>query len=147
MAPHTTLPNIRRTRPLPSGFTLVEIMVGLAIGMLATLVIMQVFAVFEAQKRTTTGTANAQTNGNIALYNISRELQMAGYALMPTKVSPLDCTTLTVGATGIAGMFPVTITDGVATAGVSASDSITIRYGTSPMGGVPGPITSVGAPT
>lgn len=130
-----------------AGFTLVEIMVGLAIGMLATLVIMQVLSVFEAQKRVTTGTADAQTNGSIALYNIGRELQMAGYPLMPVTDSPLECTTLTFGATGIAGISPVTITDGVAASGISASDTITIRYGNSPMGGVPTQITAMGAPT
>src|SRR4030067_3297632 len=81
-----------------AGFTLVEIMVGLAIAMLATLVIMQVFSVFEAQKRTTTGTADAQTNGGIALYNIGRELQIAGYPLLPAVNSPLECTTLNVNS-------------------------------------------------
>ncbi|MDX8385047.1 MAG: PilW family protein [Gallionella sp.] len=124
------------------GFTLVEIMVGLTIGMLATVVIMQVFTVFETQKRTTTGSADAQTNASIALYNISRELQNAGYPLMPSENSPLECTTRTYGATGIGDLFPVTITEGVAVAGVSsASDSITIRYGSTSMGGIPATIT------
>lgn len=118
-----------------TGFTLVEIMVGLAIGMLATVVIMQVFSIFETQKRTTTGTADAQTNGSIALYNIGRELQVAGYPLMPMTDSPLECTTLTFGATGITGISPVTITDGI-------SDTITIRYGNSLSGGIP---TTIGA--
>jgi len=127
-----------------TGFTLVEIMVGLAIGMLATLVIMQVMSVFEAQKRVTTGTADAQTNGGIALYTIARELQMAGYPVMPFSdtETPLECTTLTFGATGIGGLFPVTLTEGAAAAGVSASDSITIRYGDSNTGGIP---TRIGA--
>lgn len=123
-----------------TGFTLVEIMVGLAIGMLATLVIMQVFSVFETQKRTTTGTADAQTNGGIALYNIARELQVAGYPLMPVDDSPLECTTLTFGATGITGISPVTLTDGT-------SDTITLRYGSSASGGIPTAITAMGAPT
>ena len=130
-----------------TGFTLVEIMVGLAIGMLATMVIMQVISVFESQKRVTTGTADAQTNGGIALYNIGRELQLAGYPLLPVTNSPLECTTLTFGATGIGSISPVTITDGVAASGVSASDTITIRYGNSQMGGVPTQITAMGAPT
>lgn len=130
-----------------SGFTLVEIMVGLAIGMLATLVIMQVMSVFETQKRVTTGTADAQTNGGIALYNIGRELQLAGFPLLPATDSPLECTTLTFGATGIGSISPVTITDGAAASGVSASDTITIRYGNSSMGGVPTRITAMGAPT
>ena len=116
-----------------AGFTLVEIMVGMVIGMLATIVILQVLSVFETQKRTTTGTADAQTNGSIALYNISREMQGAGYPLMPAASSALECTTLTYGATGITSISPVTITNGT-------SDSITIRYGTTRGGGVPSPI-------
>ncbi|MBU1214280.1 MAG: PilW family protein [Gammaproteobacteria bacterium] len=126
-----------------TGFTLVEIMVGLAIGMLATLIIIQVISVFEVQKRTTTGTADAQTNGSIALYDIGRELQLAGYALMPTVNSPLECTTLTIS--GVADttvpnrLTPITITDGT-------SDTLTIRYGNSPTGGVPIQIT-MGTPT
>lgn len=125
---------------LQTGFTLVEIMVGLAIGMLATLVIMQVFSVFEAQKRVTTGTADAQTNGSIALYNIGRELQIAGYPLMPMDDSPLECTTLTFGATGITSISPVSITNGT-------SDTIALRYGNSLSGGIPTTITAMGAPT
>lgn len=127
-----------------TGFSLVEILVGLAIGLLATLVIMQVFSVFEGQKRTTTGSADAQTNGSIALYTIGHELQMAGFGLLPSEDSPLECTTLNFGATGIPdltpipGISPVTITDGGIAAG--ASDIITIRYATSASGGIPSPI-------
>ena len=124
-----------------TGFTLVELMVGLTIGMLATVVIMQVFSVFEAQKRTTTGTADAQTNGGIALYNIGRELQVAGYPLMPTANSPLECTTLNVNGAADATvpnrLTPVAITDG-------ASDTLTLRYGDSLMGGVFTQITAAG---
>lgn len=125
-----------------SGFTLVELMVGLAIGMLATVVIMQVFSVFESQKRVTTGTADAQTNGSIALYNIGRELQVAGYPLMPVTNSPLECATLAVN--GVADttppgnyirLSPVVITNGT-------SDTITLRYGSSLAGGIP---TTIGA--
>lgn len=141
--------NSGRSPSYQEGFTLVEIMVGLAIGMLATMVIMQVFTVFEAQKRTTTGTADAQTNGGIALYNIGRELQMAGYPLMPVANSPLECTTLTINGaadTTIPNrLSPVAIADGGAAAG--ASDTITFRYGNSLMGGVPTQITAMGAPT
>lgn len=131
--------NYKYSRSSQAGFSLVEIMVGLVIGMLATLVIIQVMSVFEGQKRSTTGTADAQTNGGIALYNIGRELQFAGYPLMPAGKpsvadSPLECTTLTFGGTGIASIDPVTITDG------AVSDSITIRYGNSLSGGVPTPI-------
>lgn len=123
------------------GFTLVELMVGLAIGMLATVVIIQVMSVFDAQRRSTTGSADAQTNGAIALHTITRELQMAGYPLFPAADSPLECTTLTFGATGITSISPVTIVNG------AVSDSITIRFGNSAMGGVPSQITATGPVT
>lgn len=120
-----------------AGFTLVELMVGLTIGMFVVVIIMQVLSVFEAQKRTTTGTADAQTNGSIALFNIGRELQLAGYPLMSSSTPALNCTTTTFGATGISGISPISIVDGG-----NSSDTITLRYGTSAMGGIPSSITA-----
>jgi type IV pilus assembly protein PilW len=116
-----------------TGFSLVEIMVGLVIGLLATLVVLQVFAVFEGQKRTTTGTADAQTNGNVALYAIKRDLELAGYGLLPVTNSALECTAPNFADSGVTSLSPVTITDGGTGAG--ASDTITIRYATSSYGG------------
>lgn len=145
MEPSNKRPTFRQ-----AGFSLVEIMIGLTIGLLATLVIMQVLSVFEAQKRSTTGSADAQTNGSIALYSIGRELQVAGYPLMPVSTnSPLLCTTLTIDGvvdnTVPNRLSPVVITDGGAAAG--ASDTLTIRYGDAPAGGIPTQINGVGAPT
>jgi type IV pilus assembly protein PilW len=60
-------------------------MVGLVIGLIATLVIMQTFSSFEGTKRSTTGIADAQTNGSIGLYMIQRELQFAGYGIPLTS--------------------------------------------------------------
>lgn len=82
-----------------AGFSLIELLVGLVIGLIATVVIMQTFASFEGNKRSTTGIADAQTNGSIALYSIQRELQFAGYGMplmsgtMPTiEVLPNETT-------------------------------------------------------
>ncbi len=129
---------MRSTNPMSrrqDGFSLIELMVGMTIGLLAGIIIIQVMSLFEAQRRTTTGSADAQTNGGIALYAISRELQMAGYPLIPTTDSALECTTVTYGGTGITNITPVVIAEGVATSTVSASDSITIRFGDGEMGG------------
>jgi type IV pilus assembly protein PilW len=52
-----------KSSPHTAGFSLVEIMVGLAIGMLAVIVILQVFALSEGRKRTTTSGGDAQSNG------------------------------------------------------------------------------------
>jgi type IV pilus assembly protein PilW len=135
----------RRSQPDQGGFTLVEIMVGLVIGMLATLVIMQVFSVFENQKRTTTGSADALTNGNIALFKIARDAQMAGYSLVSTTDSPIySCSTFTTAESGVTGIFPVSVTDNV---DGTTSDSITLRYGTTQTGGIPSSITATGPTT
>lgn len=70
-----------------NGLSLIELMVALVIGLVTTLVIMQVFSVFEDQKRATTGSADAQTSDNIALYLIARDLQMAGYGLLIESIN------------------------------------------------------------
>ncbi len=61
------------------GFTLVELLVAVAIGLLTTLVIAQVLLFSEGQKRTTTSGTDAQINGAQAIYTLQRDLQMAGY--------------------------------------------------------------------
>jgi len=135
-----------------AGFSLVEILVGLVIGLLATLVIMQVFSVFEGQKRSTSGSADAQTNGSIALMNIQRDLQMAGYGLPPLMIevgldnfSSLLCDPSPVydhdgnPATPNLGLSPIVIQDGPA----NANDVVTVRYSTNAsMGGIPINISS-----
>lgn len=67
------------------GFTLVEIMVAMVIGMLGIIIMMQMFALFEGQKRTTTGGDDAQNAGSIAMYGIYQNLQQAGYCFAPAS--------------------------------------------------------------
>lgn len=114
-----------------TGFSLVELMVGLVIGLLATLVIMQVFSVFEGQKRSTTGTADAQTNGTIALMQLQRHLQTAGYG-MPMPMADLTNNILRCTSTAGTNAFPVVIDDG---ASGNAGDRIISRYSTTAAGG------------
>ncbi|CAN5393894.1 hypothetical protein BH11PSE11_BH11PSE11_12680 [soil metagenome] len=66
------------------GFSLIEIMIAIAIGVLSMVVMLQIFSNSEAQKRTATGTSDAQTNGATGLYLIERDLKMAGWGLSPT---------------------------------------------------------------
>jgi type IV pilus assembly protein PilW len=130
----------RRLSHLQSGFSLIEVMVGLVLSLLVSLVIMQVFAVFEGQKRSSSGSADAQTNGSIAMYNLQRDLQLAGFALplFSSSNAPLQCTAFIPSGTNIS---PVSITDGGTEAG--ASDILTVRYGTSDAGGSPAIISTV----
>jgi type IV pilus assembly protein PilW len=64
-----------------AGFSLVELMVGVVIGLIGIIVIYQVFAVSEGVKRTTTGGGDAQQNGALALFSIERDARMAGYGM------------------------------------------------------------------
>src|SRR3990167_3252715 len=73
------MPSHQLNRHHNTGFSLVEIMVGMVIGLISTIIVMQVFATFEGQKRTTTGGSDAQTNGGVGLYTIERDMRMAGY--------------------------------------------------------------------
>lgn len=68
------------------GFSLVEIMVGLAIGLLGVLVIMQISMVFEGQKRTTTAGADAQTSGAVAFYSVEQDVRRAGYGFSKPEI-------------------------------------------------------------
>ncbi|MDP1658988.1 MAG: PilW family protein [Methylotenera sp.] len=119
-----------------AGFSLVEILVGLVIGLLATLVIMQVFSVFEGQKRSTSSSADAQTNGSIALYNMQRDMQMAGFGL-PMPMADVVNNSLLCNPSP-ANLFPVVIQNGVA----GASDIVTVRYSTNALGAIPVKITN-----
>jgi type IV pilus assembly protein PilW len=95
--------------PHKKGFSLIEIMVALALGMLATIVIMQVFQLSEGRKRTTTSGSDAQTNGALAIYTIERDVKMAGFGLDTSSYS--SCTsaftycdgTAACGGSGTAG--------------------------------------------
>jgi type IV pilus assembly protein PilW len=63
------------------GVSLIELLVGMLVGMLAVLIISQVLLSSEGQKRTTVGGADAQVNGALALHAIQRDLEQAGYGL------------------------------------------------------------------
>ena len=60
------------------GFSLIEIMIGLAISLASILVIYQLYATSEGRRRTIAATSEAQTSGSLALYTIKRDIQSAG---------------------------------------------------------------------
>ena len=86
--PRTRTPS--RTRPGSRGFTLVELMVGLVLGLLTILVITAVFALAEGKKRTVAMGSDAQVNGALALYTLQREIQTAGYGASSNRAA-LGC--------------------------------------------------------
>lgn len=130
---HTLRPSRRHPA---SGFSLIEIMVGLMIGMLSIIVIMQVFGAFEGNKRTTTGGSDAQINGSIALYGLEREIREAGYGI--NTFSLLGCslsykTSQDKKDVKLAALAPVTINPPTAMvpAGTAGTDTLLLAFGTS----------------
>ncbi len=125
------------------GFSLVELMVGLVVGMLTLLVVLQSLSLFEGQKRTTVTGADAQENGLMALYMLERDARMAGNAMLHSNGStsnfactqinryvPASGTTPASVATG-GNFVPISIVDGGA-----GPDTIVLRYGTGATGGI-----------
>jgi type IV pilus assembly protein PilW len=111
-----------------AGFTLVEMMVGVLIGLVAIIVMFQVFAVSEAQKRTTAGAGEAQQNGVTSLFLMQRDARMAGYGLGYLQL--LGCQTnfyyIPTNSVYSIRMLPINIVNG---AGGTAPDTVTFLYG------------------
>ncbi|MNU76451.1 hypothetical protein D3C71_660040 [compost metagenome] len=117
------------------GFGLVETLVGMVVGLAATIIIYQVISTYEGIKRSTTSGADTQQNGIFSLATMERDLRAAGWGIPTAAIMP--CTEyFTYYSNGTASGpvpnfpgTPVRIADGGVAAG--ASDSITMLWGTS----------------
>lgn len=137
-------------RARATGFGLVEIMVGLAVGVISMAVVMQVYSGFENQKRASTSGSDAQSNASVALYLMEREIKMAGNGMTegtPDETPPmvgcptwmfdqasgywgpsvLGSTVIGAGAVTRVRLAPAVISDG----GGGLTDTLSIAYGTS----------------
>jgi hypothetical protein len=72
-----------------SGFSIVDVLVGMLLSLIGTIVIFQVFSVSESIKRTSTSGADAQQGGVLALFSLERSLKEAGYGLNVADVNPV----------------------------------------------------------
>lgn len=91
--PKPAAPERRRSacrRGHHAGFTLLELMIGMAIGLMAVLLIANVLLVSEGQRRTITSGSDAQVNGALSLHALQRDVQAAGYGLVPS-LGALGC--------------------------------------------------------
>ena len=123
----TPLAMSRSARPGDCGFTLVEIMVGMVIGMLGLIIMMQVFSLSESQKLSTTGGGDALSNGMIALYGLQRDIRQAGYGA--SDPSLLGCNLLLRAGVTLNTMAPVTIDHPSITGQDANTDTLLIIYG------------------
>jgi len=71
--------------------SLIELMVGAAIGLIGIVIITHIYLTNEQHKRTTTAAGGAQTNGAIALFALERDIRQAGYGLNSSYAFQCSC--------------------------------------------------------
>lgn len=81
--------NIRKFKS-NAGFSLVELMVGLTIGLVTVLVVTQVMAVAETNRKAASSGSDTVVNAALSLYTIERDGKNAGYG-MTTIASSVGC--------------------------------------------------------
>lgn len=140
---------LRRPFNRQRGISIIEMMIGSLLGILVTLVITQVWGMFENQKQRTISSSSAQVAGLLALTELEQDVRSAGAGL--TDASTFNCaSTYSYFETGGvktfpapsyagvgSGMVPVQITDGGA-----GSDTLTVKRGNDFLGGIPATLTS-----
>jgi len=108
------------------GISLIELMVGVVIALLAVLVIYQTFAVAEGVKRQTISAGDAQKTGMIAMYLVGNELANAGSGITLNQDDLATCTDTGDVATTMRP-FSVLIEPG---ADAKTPDSFVVNYST-----------------
>ncbi|MEY4764185.1 MAG: hypothetical protein RI907_858 [Pseudomonadota bacterium] len=126
----------QRPHPTPhtpagqAGFTLVELMVGMTLALLSTVIIAAVMQKAEGNRRSTTEGSDAQINAALSLFSLQRDIQMSGYGLI-NNAATLGCT-VQAQFNGHAAR-PMTLAPVIITAGANATTSdqvVVIRSGT-----------------
>lgn len=109
------------------GLSLVELMVGVVVALIAVIVIMQVFQLSEGQRRTTTGSDDAQITGAIVLTQLQRDLRQAGNGF--SNANLLGCDLTLPNGRVITNLSGVMINDGTVPAGDANTDTLRVVYG------------------
>jgi type IV pilus assembly protein PilW len=127
MALHALPSGPRRSR----GLSLVELLVGVAIGLIGLVAIFQAVATWTKHSQTTSSGSDAQVAGTLALFSIERDLKQAGHgfgrAVTPVMGCNVAVTDLSPARAFNFGLRPVEI---AASAG-GAPDRISVLYGDS----------------
>lgn len=111
------------------GVSLIEILVGIAIGLIGLLAIFQSVAVWNKHTQTTSAGGDAQTAGTLAMFALERDLKLAGLGFGKADAPTMGCVVQAndsqFGRAFPFAMVPVQIVPGV------ASDVINVLYGSS----------------
>ncbi len=112
---------------------MVELMVGVAIGLIAMLVVFQTLATWDARRRATTAGSDAQVAGTVGLFSMERDLRIGGWGFGTNLNGAGGC--YNVSVTGFANpatlhLVPVEI---VPVIGEQSDTGIQVLYGNSAL--------------
>ena len=86
MSPTPLPASARRQR----GFSLIEIMVGVMVGLIGCVVIFEVYSAAETRKRSIASGSDMDISGRLGLITLERDLQLAGYGIGPVVSDSLS---------------------------------------------------------
>lgn len=128
------------------GFTLIELMVGLAVSLILTVIMYQMFANDELRNRRMTDVSAQTQNSGLALLMLERHIRNAGAGFAtvdPASSSPLLNSALGCQLTTTAGTFsfaPINVRNG---ADGATTDSLDVMYGTGAKNTLPYAVDAV----
>ena len=129
-------------RPRAGGFSLIEIMVGIVIGLVGMLVIFKTVATWDSHTRSTTSGGDAQVSGTLAMFNLERDVKQAGLGFGTALAPIMGCTVAGTDSLKARTLdfrfFPVFITPG---ASVGQPNRLDVLYGNSAYFGRDGDVT------
>lgn len=122
-------PFTRPGRAAQRGLSLVEIMIGLVLGMLSVLIVLQVFQRSDAAQRAALGGDDAQNNGALALTQLQRDLRQGGHGLAAFPV--MGCNLQLPDGRTLNNLAPATVNHPDIPAGDDDTDTLLVVYGSS----------------
>jgi type IV pilus assembly protein PilW len=122
------------------GFTLIEVIVGLGIGLIGVVVMFRMVGLWETHTRSATAGGDAQVSGTLAMFSLERDLKQAGMGLGNADAPYMGCAVTAENAGAPINMpafVPIRIVPGAA----GAADQIEVLYGDSSFygGNAPAP--------
>jgi len=121
------------TRSANTGFGLVELLVGVAIGVVGILIMFQTVSVMDSRNRTAANSNEAQITASLGAFSLGRDINSAGLGFGAAPANAMGCT---VNAVDNAGATPRTFNFRLAPVQIIADagggpDTIRVLYGNS----------------
>jgi type IV pilus assembly protein PilW len=124
-------PHFLSSSPRPqTGFSLVELLVGVAVGMIGILIIFQTVSVWSKHAQTTTAGGDARTAGTLAMFDLERDLKLAGMGFARASSQVMGCQ-IEVRAGPASAPFLMPMAPVVIGTKADGSNTIDVLYGNS----------------